>query len=130
MQLTALPKGNPMSSQSSIPESQPTRGHLYRKSSGAIVLHTTLTHLQVGTSGGRTAQEGKAAALLNFPSSSWCLIHSSAPSTTKSMSAQEDKAAALLGCPYPSWFKQVRCLMYSSVPSSVKSCRCSSPTTD
>ena len=49
MQLAALPKGSPGGTASSSLEAQPTRGpHLYRKSSGAVVLHATLNHLQVG----------------------------------------------------------------------------------
>ncbi len=65
MQLAALPKGSSMATACSIPEGQPTKGaHLYRKSSGAIVLHSTLNHLQVGTAGVLSAHEGEAAALL------------------------------------------------------------------
>ena len=66
--LTALPKGSLMGPASSTPEAQPAKGpHLYRKSSGAVVLHATLNHLQVGTGGGVSAREGQAAALSGCP---------------------------------------------------------------
>ena len=63
MQLAALPKGGLGATSSLIPEAQPTTGsHLYRRSSGAGVLHSTLNHLQVGTAGVLSAELAKAAA--------------------------------------------------------------------
>ena len=67
MQLAALPKGGLGATSSLIPEAQPTTApHLYRRSSGAGVLHSTLNHLQVGTAGVSSACKAKAAALLGL----------------------------------------------------------------